>query len=879
MKNFAPLLVALDKAEVTLDYRSVADKTINIFVGQMGSCKTFLLGHHQPFATLGTLDVRNSEDMVLPDKKGVKEIVYRKDDDLYEISHIYTPNKGGGHTIKSYIRKNKLELNENGNSSSFKQIIEAEFGLDQNFLKLFRIGSNVVNLPDMSASERKTFISSMLADTEIYTLLYKKISDENRAINAQMTILINKLQSISSKGEEDLKADKEAEQVIVEDLQKEVDAKSQDLYRLEGAITALRGGASETSYQAKYLNLQQQYHSLSADLEQRTMELASLKDYPDPEQVNRDIAQCHARISLRTTQMGNLSKEIAELDTKRQQIKDKLAILGSPEHIRNLKETYERLMETLNDYEKKLKRFKYEGSMGSITSLIIELQNLDSLIADVCQYDVDVLKAILRNSKGALYSAQREIDRAKKEKEKVQQEMTNITQVTSYKATHTMVRPFNCPTDDCPFYKYHPMTERVRQQHKNVDEVFLKHRSQINKLDALIYRYEVYPEVARKLETIESLWKGLYKKASDLGVTTEDDLTEIVTNIVHRHWYDAAKLQRIKELCGVREKYYELMQKVASMRNELTQYEVTGDAEALNRELNQLNGRYGRQCSSLEAMEQDNEKDKAKLQELNDAYLKISNKEKLEHDRDAMEKQCEGVHQDLSQMEQNLSQIGQYQSEITELKNAISQMKSDYIIHTKALEQTIRKLNDIAITKEQYEDTLKRQQIVHDILDAVSSKKGIPLAFVKLFLMDCKDVLNDLIADVFDDVIEIQDFYIPEDGSLFNIPYTRNGALIDDIIKSSQGERAVISLALSFSLIRQSTFPYNIMLLDEVDGPLDRNARNKFITILFKQLQAIRAEQVFIVSHNNTFDGFNVNIILTSDEVVDENPLTTVMKV
>ena len=39
MKNFAPLFVALDKTEVTLDYRpnyaKKPYKTINIFVGQM----------------------------------------------------------------------------------------------------------------------------------------------------------------------------------------------------------------------------------------------------------------------------------------------------------------------------------------------------------------------------------------------------------------------------------------------------------------------------------------------------------------------------------------------------------------------------------------------------------------------------------------------------------------------------------------------------------------------------------------------------------------------------------------------------------------------------------------------------------------------------
>ena len=98
-------------------------------------------------------------------------------------------------------------------------------------------------------------------------------------------------------------------------------------------------------------------------------------------------------------------------------------------------------------------------------------------------------------------------------------------------------------------------------------------------------------------------------------------------------------------------------------------------------------------------------------------------------------------------------------------------------------------------------------------------------------------------------------------------------------IKASQGERAIISLALSFALIRQRSFIYNIMLLDEVDGPLHKSVRDKFIAILFKQIHDINAEQVFLVSHNNTFDGFNVNVILTGDDIIDKNPLTSVMHV
>ena len=51
--------------------------------------------------------------------------------------------------------KDGIELNPNGNVSSFNDIIQLEFGIDQSFLRLVRIGPNVVKFINMKATERK----------------------------------------------------------------------------------------------------------------------------------------------------------------------------------------------------------------------------------------------------------------------------------------------------------------------------------------------------------------------------------------------------------------------------------------------------------------------------------------------------------------------------------------------------------------------------------------------------------------------------------------------------------------------------------------------------------------------------------------------------
>ena len=55
------------------------------------------------------------------------------------------------------------------------------------------------------------------------------------------------------------------------------------------------------------------------------------------------------------------------------------------------------------------------------------------------------------------------------------------------------------------------------------------------------------------------------------------------------------------------------------------------------------------------------------------------------------------------------------------------------------------------------------------------------------------------------------------------------------------------------------------MLLDEIDTSLDASSRGKFIDMIEEYMKLIKAEQLFLISHNNMFDTYPVNVILLSD--------------
>ena len=84
----------MNKNEVNIDFTQAnKNSKINLLVGPVGSSKTAILSHLQPFSTVGTLDNRNSVDQTLDELDGIKEIEYDHDGFHYKIHHDYIWNK------------------------------------------------------------------------------------------------------------------------------------------------------------------------------------------------------------------------------------------------------------------------------------------------------------------------------------------------------------------------------------------------------------------------------------------------------------------------------------------------------------------------------------------------------------------------------------------------------------------------------------------------------------------------------------------------------------------------------------------------------------------------------------------------------------------
>jgi chromosome segregation ATPase len=85
---------------------------------------------------------------------------------------------------------------------------------------------------------------------------------------------------------------------------------------------------------------------------------------------------------------------------------------------------------------------------------------------------------------------------------------------------------------------------------------------------------------------------------------------------------------------------------------------------------------------------------------------------------------------------------------------------------------------------------------------------------------------------------------------------------------ASQGELAIATMAVSFAIllfaIKQSGMRYNIVYCDEIDAELDIDNRLMFKYILEQQLEDLKVEQCFIVSHNESFNDQECYSVLLS---------------
>lgn len=877
LHNFAHVYSGLGIRDIYLDL-SKNHKVINVIIGKMGSCKTVILGHLQPFATFGTIDSRNQDGVIIAGEDGLKEIHIRTEDHLYKITHTYTW-KNGHHVLKSFILEDDRDLNPSGSPTNFKLLVEAKLELEQNMLTLLRLGPNVTNMIDMGASARKSFMSSLLQDTEIYTMLYKKLNEDLRNMTAQVSVMTNRLAKVSKGNILEVKTRYEEVKDQIQVHLKELEDLQKKINDLDVEIRSSTNGMSIAEYTQQMKKLQDSVEDTNHKIEDLEKEIQSLSEKAESKSINEILVE----IGSNSQKEQSNSLRLLELDSKYQTSKKKLDALQeailvsqSEEQLSLLKSQYQQISDKYAELCEAVQAYLYVYDAVTLRRVLTNINTINILINDISLYNPESVQDLLQHREYAIKNSKKKSEILSKLLIKLQKRLNNVEYLKSYKPEDIVFFPPECPTHDCPYYKTHPITVSEEMKSKPMDEETQKTKDQIELVEKELGRYSEYPLLLSKINSMQILWDEVAPILDKLRILKRKSVKDVFSSLQSQIWYDhdgllwnIEKAEQYELRNSLSHQLEDLNAKMRSMGLE--------DQEVLQKELISLQEEcdsYAKEAQSLEEENRALQKRKETL-EASIGYLT------------QVEKNKDSIYQ-LNMVKQTITeQIHAQEGTLAEVEKLRGKMEP-LLMEKDASERELSSLrlqeDQLRITIGEYESTSKDlkkiqedQEILKYIVEAVSSSKGIPLVYIQLFLRSCKEDLNDLISDVFGDQIEVLDFIITQDE--FKIPYMINGTPVDDIAKASQGQRSIISLALSFALIRQSITKYNILLLDEMDGPLYASDRSKFLDILYKQIADIQAEQIFLVSHNNTFEGHSVNIIMTTDEHVEENGLVSVMNV
>lgn len=858
LENFANIYSAMNKKRIEIDF-SKCQNNIIIFLGPNGSGKTSILSELHPFATAGSMDVRSDINLILENHNGYKEVHIEDNGDIYILKHHYL-YKNKNKSVKSFFEVNGEEMNENGNVSSFKTMVNMYLGLEPELMRLMRLGSNVNGLIDLKASNRKVYASKLFQDIDIYSSLYKKVSDKYRVTRNLIKSVVDKIDKLKIYDVNTLEDENNTKKETIKSYQNGKD-------KLIGEINVIQASIDKIyneSNLANKENLLNECGILDSEIKKLKKEI---KNYDLPIIITGPIKKIieeytelkHKYSSEIDVQKVKLEYSFSILDSiikDNMELEEQIQNHSSNERMNELCDLIDNLKDKLATYgemkETKESREDYLQLLSTFQSLECMVGNLESFSRKAIE---DVIRLLLKGM-----SVEKVANNNRKN---IQKEIDNLKiQIATTKQENTfmpMVMYQLCNEDECPYrYFYNQITQSSKC---DVQKLMNK----IESLEVADEVFESYPHIKRVLMSISKFMKANDKYFKLIqGYNFEYVLNRIV---MRRPLYDEdAITNKIAELEEY-EEYISIKKQIQDIEKELNLLsKVEVDVNALNKKF------YDNEKKKILIEEEIDEINKCikSCEKKVELYTDLINGVNFINDTMELIDDKEKQKDDLMNEYNYLSKLANEVKELTSSKTTKQQLLDRVNLQiddlSKQIEENNYKLRDFKNYTEEKNKLESEYSDIDTIRTALSPNTGLPVLFLQIYLNRCIMTINQMLGMAYDD-LEISNFVINEKE--FRIPYVKKGIEVADITYASQGERSFLSLALSLALIIQTLDKYNIMLLDEVDATLDTNNRRHFISILERLISMTGSEQIFLITHNNMFDNYPVDVIMTGDVNID----------
>ena len=873
LENYIGIYNGMGLNHIEIDFSKCIHKVL-IIKGDNGTGKSTIFKALTPLA--------DSSINFIPDKTAIKEIAYETDfQTILNIKYESVVKDGIRRPTKCHLNRlnpdGSIEnLNPSNNITTAKEVIYDILGIDDNFITLSQLSANKKGLGGLKPSERKRYVNSIISSLAVFNNIHKMISTKSTVLKSIIDSYVTKLNQIGNVSivEDAIKKDTLA--------LKELDNKKNGLI---SEIATIKAELSRLDTSGNFLNDYKDLSMRKIILEKEIRELPDIEEYSEEKliQYEKDMARYEANEEMLSSRAKEILDNELELSNNITELQIKLDSLYDKDHMDDLNSKIESTKKELESYKPFFSLFEtYKNiSEQDYETVKLVIEKFNSTVETIFQtYSETVRKESmnsLRTGKNEVILDHTEIlSGLEKQLEDLRTEKRDVEFLNNRSKDYNKI-PDDCNhKSDCPFIKDIVEAKNLLKSRQSLYSLSTKINSTLDAIESAknlaeenMMKTQCLYEMKSILEYIQSMSKIIRKFP---GTESLDSINTLYHNIeygIRLNFESVDKYQEFKNISII----------VSALEDDLHSYESAKEKLiSANAEIRILQEKIDTDLKNLSTIRDSKVSVLAEIEKIRSSKLEIKsvldsiryakiNKEKFEEVSEELQSitsKIDSMEKDTVTIKELTDRLNRRGAELSALQN------TDLPALTKAIEENkYRIVLFEQYTRDSQEYGAKYNEI--QMIKKYTSIHGIQTVYMSVFMNSILNMTNALLTLLFRGRFTLQPFIINENE--FNIPCADSeGRVREDISLMSDSQLSMISMLISFVLLRNSSNKYNIIKLDEVDDNLDNMNRIQFSILIEQIMIDLGFDQCLIISHNNELDLSNTDIVILkmeSQEMID----------
>lgn len=873
LENYIGIYNGMGLSSIEIDFSKCIHKVL-IIKGDNGTGKSTIFKALTPLA--------DSSIDYIPDKTAIKEIAYETDfQTILNIKYESLVKDGIRRPTKCYLNRlnpdGSIEnLNPSNNITTAKEVIYDILGIDDNFITLSQLSANKKGLGGLKPSERKRYVNSIISSLAAFNNIHKLITTKSTVLKSIIDSYVTKLSQIGNIAilEDAIKKDTVALQ--------ELDNKKNGLI---SEIATIKAELSRLDSSGSFLDDYKDLSMRKIILEKEIRDLPDIEEYSEEKliQYEKDMAKYEANEEMLSSRAKELLDEESKINNNITELTIKLDSLYNKEHMDDLNSKIESTKKELESYKPYFHLFKtYKDiSEQDYETVKLVIEKFNSTVENIFQtYSETVRKESmnsLRTGKKEVILDHTEIlSGLEKQLEDLRTEKRDVEFLNNRSKDYNKI-PDDCNhKSDCPFIKDVVEAKNALRSRQSLYSLSTKINSTLDAIESAknlaeenMIKTQCLYEMKSILEYIQSMSKIIRKFPGTESLDSINTLYHNIENGIRLNFESVDKYQEFKNISTI----------VSALEEDLHSYESAKEKLiSANAEIRILQEKIDTDLKNLSTIRNSKLSIFAEIEKIRSSKMEIEmvldsiryakiNKAKFEE----VSVELNEITNKIESMEKNTVLIKDLTDKLNRRASELSALQNtDLPALNKAIEENkYRMVLFEQYTRDSQEYAAKYNEV--QMIKKYTSIHGIQTVYMSVFMNSILNTTNTLLRLLFGGRFALQPFIINENE--FNIPCADSeGRVREDISLMSDSQLSMISMLISFVLLRNSSNRYNIIKLDEVDDNLDSMNRIQFSILIEQIMNDLGFDQCLIISHNNELDLSNTDIVILkmeSQEMID----------